>query len=67
MLSKIEKTLMSDALLLEKLGKLSTIVARLEQRVEDLEDLRDLEQAIAENGDKPLVSWEEARTDLDLE
>ena len=39
----------------------------LRQRVEDLEDLRDLEEAIAENADAPLISWEQAKADLDLE
>jgi hypothetical protein len=29
--------------------------------------LRDLEEAIAENGDKPLILWEEAKKDLELE
>jgi hypothetical protein len=29
--------------------------------------LRDLEKAIAENGDKPLITWEEAKRDLDLD
>jgi hypothetical protein len=35
--------------------------------VEDLEDLRDLESAIAENGGKPLISWEQVKSELDLE
>jgi hypothetical protein len=34
---------------------------------DDLEDLRDLEAAIAENADKPLIPWEEAKAELDLE
>lgn len=38
----------------------------LRQRVEDLEDLHDLEKAIAENGNAPLIPWEEAKKDLDL-
>jgi hypothetical protein len=39
----------------------------LRERVEDLEDLHDLEKVIAENGDKPLIPWEEAKRDLDLD
>jgi len=39
----------------------------LRERVEDLEDLHDLEQAIAENAGKPLIPWEEAKKDLDLD
>ena len=32
---------------------------------ERVEDLHDLEKAIAENGDTPLIPWEEAKRDLD--
>jgi hypothetical protein len=32
-----------------------------------LEDLRDLEDAINENAGKPLIPWEEAKKDLDIE
>lgn len=39
----------------------------LRQRVEDLEDLRDLEKAIVENAGKPLIAWDEAKRELDLE
>ena len=38
----------------------------LRERVEDLEDLRDLGEAIAENAGKPLIPWEEVKKDLDL-
>ena len=60
---------MNKAALLEKptLQTLAKTVHRLEERVEDLEDLRDLEQAIVENGKKPLVPWEEAKKKLDLD
>ena len=58
---------MSEAMILEKLETLNQTVARLQQRVEDLEDLRDLEAAIAENDGKPLIPWEQARAELDLE
>ncbi len=42
-------------------------VARLQERVEDLEDLRDLEAAIAENAGKPLIPWEQAKAELELD
>jgi cell division protein FtsB len=58
---------MSDPAVMERIEKLSATVARLEERIEDLEDLRDLEQAIVENGSKPLIPWEKAKADLDLE
>lgn len=58
---------MTDAAIREKIEALAQAVARLQQRVEDLEDLRDLETAIAENAGKPLVSWEAVKADLDLE
>ena len=38
----------------------------LRHRVEDLEDLRELNQAIERNGARPLVSWSKARKELDL-
>jgi hypothetical protein len=40
---------------------------RLRERVEDLEDLRDLNAAIARNGKKKLVAWDSARRLLELE
>lgn len=58
---------MTEAIILEKLETLNQAVARLQQRVEDLEDLRDLEAAIAENDGKPLIPWEQAKAELDLE
>jgi hypothetical protein len=39
---------------------------RLRRRVEDLEDLRDLNAAIERNGDKPGVSWSEVKRELGL-
>ena len=67
MLSRIESKRMSEAAILEKIESLSQTVARLQQRVEDLEDLRDLEEAIAENAGKPLMPWEQVKSELDLE
>lgn len=42
-------------------------LAALRQRVEDLEDLRELNQAIERNGSKPLVPWAKARKQLGLD
>jgi len=38
----------------------------LRRRLEDLEDLRELNQAIERNGPKPLVPWAKAKKDLGL-
>jgi cell division protein FtsB len=67
MLSKTEKKPMSEAAILEKIESLSQTVTRLQERVEDLEDLRDLEEAIAENANKPLLPWEQVKAELDLD
>jgi len=58
---------MSESAILEKIESLSQTVARLQERVEDLEDLRDLEEAIAENAGKPLIPWENVKEELDLD
>ena len=39
----------------------------LRQRVEDLEDLRELNQAIDRNGAKPLIPWNKAKKSLGLD
>jgi len=67
MLSRIERKLMTEAAILEKIETLNEAVARLQERVEDLEDLRDLEEAIAENAGKPLIPWDEVKAELGLE
>ncbi len=41
-------------------------VTALRERVEDLEDLRELNQAIKRNGKKPLIPWSEAKKKLGL-
>ena len=56
---------MSEADILEKIESLNQTVTRLQERVEDLEDLRDLEEAIAENAGKPLIPWEQVKAELD--
>ncbi len=58
---------MNDTAVLQKVETLTKTVERLQQRVEDLEDLRDLQAAIAENGQEPLIPWEQAKAELDLD
>jgi hypothetical protein len=58
---------MIEPAILEKIETLNQAVARLQQRVEDLEDLRDLESAIAENAGKSLIPWEQVKAELERE
>ncbi len=58
---------MIEPAILEKIETLNQAVARLQQRVEDLEDLRDLESAIAENAGKALIPWEQVKAELERE
>jgi hypothetical protein len=67
MLLRTEKMLMNDTAVLQRIEALSKTVERLQERVEDLEDLRDLQAAIAENGNEPLIPWEQAKAELELE
>jgi hypothetical protein len=48
------------------LRELAAEVARLRERVEDLEDARELDAAIRRNGEKPLIPWEQAKKELGL-
>jgi len=47
--------------------KLHSELERLRRRVEDLEDLRDLNAAIERNAGKPGIPWDEAKKQLGLE
>jgi len=58
---------MPEAAILEKIETLNQAVTRLQERVEDLEDLCDLEEAIAENLGKPLIPWGQVKPELELE
>jgi len=58
---------MNDAAVLQKVETLTRKVERLQERIEELEDLRDLQAAIAENANEPLIPWEKARVELDLD
>ena len=48
------------------LEKVYRELLRLRERVEDLEDLRELNAAIARNKGKKLIPWEVAKKQLDL-
>jgi len=41
-------------------------LARLRDRVEDLEDARELDAAIRRNDGKPLIPWDQARKEIGL-
>jgi hypothetical protein len=58
---------MNDTDVMQKVEALTKTVERLQGRVEDLEDLRDLQSAIAENGSEPLIPWEQAKANLELD
>lgn len=62
---RLMRYLMNDTAVLQKVEALSKTVERLQERVEDLEDLRDLQAAILENGNQPLLPWEQAKAELD--
>ena len=48
------------------LQEVAAEVAQLRERVEDLEDARELDAAIRRNGDKPLIPWDQAKKKLGL-
>ena len=45
---------------------LAAEIRALKERIEDLEDLRDLETAIEKNAGKPLTDWDQAKQELDI-
>lgn len=49
------------------LKRVSAELAQLRSRVEDLEDLRDLNSAIARNSDKRGIPWTQAKKQLGLD
>ncbi len=49
------------------LQQLAAEVDHLRERVEDLEDVRDLKEAVQKNGDKPLIPLAKVKKDLDLD
>ena len=48
------------------LNGLNSEISRLRARVADLEDLRDLNQAIARNKGKPGTPWEQVKRELEI-
>ena len=46
--------------------ELAAELARLRDRIEDLEDARELDAAIQRNAGKPLIPWEQVKADLGL-
>jgi mRNA interferase RelE/StbE len=47
--------------------QLAAEMHHLKERVEDLEDLRDLQEAVQRNGGKPLIPWSKAKEDLAID
>lgn len=60
---------MSDASVAEKptLESLAVALRRLQERVEDMEDLMELRAAVERNAGKPGVPWEQVKAELDLD
>lgn len=48
------------------LHRLKAELARLRARVEELEDLRDLDAAIARNAGKPGIPWAQVKKEFNL-
>jgi len=46
---------------------LAAEVTNLRERVEDLEDLHDLNEAVRRNGSKPLIPWAKVKKQLDVD
>jgi hypothetical protein len=69
MLCGIESKPMSNAASLKKptLKSLAAEMRRLQERIEDMEDLIELRGAIERNAGKPGVPWEQVKTELDLD
>ncbi len=59
---------MSDTITLEKptLESLAVEVRRLQERLEDMEDLMELRAAVERNAGKPGTPWEQVKAELDL-
>jgi hypothetical protein len=60
---------MSDVANVKKptLESLAAKMHRLEERIEDMQDLMELRAAIERNAGKPGVQWEQAKAELELE
>ncbi len=49
------------------LESLAVEIRRLQERLEDMEDLLELRNAVERNAGKPGVPWEQVKTELELE
>jgi hypothetical protein len=49
------------------LESLATEVRRLQERLEDMEDLMELRAAVERNGGKPGIPWEQVKAELELD
>ncbi|MBV9657080.1 MAG: hypothetical protein JO295_03115 [Verrucomicrobia bacterium] len=60
---------MSDTATLGKLTleSLAIEVRRLQERLEDMEDLMELRAAVERNAGKPGTPWEQVKAELDLD
>jgi hypothetical protein len=60
---------MSNAATLKKptLKSLAAEMRRLQERIEDMEDLIELRSAIERNAGKPGMPWEQMKKELDLD
>ena len=60
---------MGNATTLKKptLESLATEMRRLQERLEDVEDLIELRSAIERNAGKPGVSWKKVKAELELD
>lgn len=60
---------MSNAATLKRptLKSLAAEMRRLQERIEDMEDLIELRGAIERNAGKPGVSWQQVKAELDLD
>jgi len=65
-----ERELMNKAVSSAKkptLKSLADQMRRLQQRIEDMEDLLELRSAIERNAGKPGVPWEQVKAELELD
>ena len=63
----MSKTLETSRTEKPTLHKLAAEVNHLRERVEDLEDLHDLKQAVQRNGDKPLIPLAKVKKELNID
>ena len=57
----------NDTLEKPTLESLAVEVRRLQERLEDMEDLLELRTAVERNAGKPGIPWEKVKTELELD